>query len=127
MALWSLSLIEPKADNLKIFGYRIRITSTLPRQVEAFRAGEDVHAAVAGRVHGVPVADVTKDQRAVAKMINFGIIYGMSSHGLSSRLRIPVGEANTIISDYRKGYPGIDTFLRKCVAEAREKVHGVRN
>ncbi len=90
--------------------------------VAAFRAGRDIHRTVAAEVFGVAERDVTDDQRARAKTVNFGIIYGQTPHGLSTTLRIPRRDAAEFIQTYRNRFPQIDAFLRQCVSEARE--HG---
>ncbi|MCH8253097.1 MAG: DNA polymerase I, partial [Planctomycetes bacterium] len=87
--------------------------------LEAFHTGEDIHEAVAAKVNGIAVGDVTSAQRSAAKAVNFGIIYGQSAFGLSRTLGIPVGEASAFIDAYFKGYPGIRTFIDKCIADAK--------
>ncbi|MDG2094541.1 MAG: DNA polymerase I [Phycisphaerales bacterium] len=87
----------------------------------AFHAGEDIHRAVAAEVFGVPIDDVTKDQRSAAKMVNFGIVYGVTPYGLARRLDQDVARASRIISDYKNRFKGIETFLESCVQEAQEK------
>jgi DNA polymerase-1 len=88
----------------------------------AFQAGHDIHRTVAAEVFDVPESDVTAEQRARAKTVNFGIIYGQTAHGLSTTLRIPRSEAAEFIKAYRSRFPQIDAFLRQCVQHARE--HG---
>ncbi len=90
--------------------------------MEAFRKGMDVHIATASRVYGVPVEQVSKDMRRHAKVVNFGIIYGISAFGLSQRLKIPRREAAEIIESYFEKYPGIRQYMEKTIAFARE--HG---
>ncbi|MBQ9547872.1 MAG: DNA polymerase I [Bacteroidales bacterium] len=87
---------------------------------EAFRRGEDVHAATAAKIFGIPVSEVTADQRRIAKTANFGIMYGISSFGLSQRLRLPRGEAKKIIDDYFASFPAIRSFIDDTLARARE-------
>ncbi|MFP3938587.1 MAG: DNA polymerase I [Phycisphaerae bacterium] len=86
----------------------------------AFRAGRDIHRTVAGEVFGIPENEVTDQQRARAKTVNFGIIYGQTAHGLSTTLRIPRKEAEEFIRKYRGRFPRIDEFLRQCVQVARD-------
>ena len=88
-----------------------------------FRARKDIHTATAARVWGVAERDVTPDQRRGAKMVNFGIIYGISAFGLAQRLGIPRGEAATIIDNYFTQYPAIREFMDRTIAEARDKGH----
>ncbi|HET8985068.1 MAG TPA: DNA polymerase [Trueperaceae bacterium] len=87
---------------------------------KAFKEGLDIHAYVASQVFGVPIEDVTSDQRRVAKTVNFGIIYGQTAFGLARTLRIPQGEAAKFIAAYKERYTGLDRFLRACVAEAED-------
>ena len=89
--------------------------------VEAFRGGLDVHAATAAKIFRIPIADVTADQRRIAKTANFGIMYGISSFGLAERLRCPRSEAKQIIDDYFASFPSIRGFIDATVAQARER------
>lgn len=91
-----------------------------PAMIEAFAHGEDIHAATAARVFGVPLDEVTADQRRKAKTANFGIIYGISAFGLAQRLHIPRTEAKEIIDGYFASYPGIKRYMETVVAQARE-------
>ncbi|MEI6433662.1 MAG: DNA polymerase I [Bacteroidota bacterium] len=84
-----------------------------------FNAGLDIHAATAAKVYGVPLIEVTKEMRRNAKMVNFGIIYGISAFGLSERLNISRREAAEIISQYFIKYPGIKTFMDNSIVSAR--------
>ncbi len=79
--------------------------------IEAFQQDLDIHTATAARVYGVGHDEVTCDMRAAAKMVNFGIIYGISAFGLSQRLGIPRAEADSIIDSYFKQYPAVKTFM----------------
>ena len=88
--------------------------------VSAFRDGVDVHAATASKIFGVPVGEVTADQRRVAKTANFGIMYGISSFGLAQRLRCSRSEAKKIIDDYFASFPSIKYFIADTLASARE-------
>jgi DNA polymerase-1 len=85
----------------------------------AFLAGEDIHAATAAKVFGVPLAEVTKQQRSHAKTVNFGIIYGVSAFGLSQQTNLSKGEAAEIIASYFKTYPGIKDYIDAQVDRAR--------
>lgn len=89
--------------------------------IRAFLNGADIHAQTASAVYGVPPEEVTVQQRSHCKMVNFGIIYGISAFGLASRLRIPRKDAQTLISTYFEHYPAIRTYMEKSVAEARER------
>lgn len=93
-----------------------------PALLRAFEADEDVHAAVASEVFGVELKDVTKDQRAQAKVINFGIIYGVSAYGLSWRIEgLTVQSASALIKSYHAKFPSISKFFQQCVADAQAK------
>jgi DNA polymerase-1 len=87
---------------------------------EAFRENRDIHTATAAKVWGVAEGEVTREQRSGAKMVNFGIIYGISAFGLSQRLNIPRGEAAEIINNYFNQYPAIREFMDRTINEARE-------
>ena len=87
--------------------------------VEAFDLDLDVHAATAARINGVEVADVTSDQRRRAKMINFGLLYGMEAYGLAQRLGISRDEAQHHIDTYFAQFPDVNDFLRGVVDDAR--------
>lgn len=88
--------------------------------IQAFLEDRDIHTATAAKVWGVEEDDVTSDQRRGAKMVNFGIIYGISAFGLSQRLGIGRGEAAEIIDNYFKQYPAIEKFMAATVEEARQ-------
>ena len=89
--------------------------------IQAFRDGVDVHAATAAKIFGIPVSEVTREQRGIAKTANFGIMYGISSFGLAQRLQLSRTEAKSIIDDYFAAFPSIRTFIDRTVADAREK------
>ena len=89
--------------------------------IEAYREAQDIHAITASQVFHVPLDQVTPQQRRNAKAVNFGIVYGISSFGLSQDLSITRKEAQEYIEQYFKTYPGIKQFLDDAVREAREK------
>lgn len=102
----------------------LRIMAALsgdPSMIEAFKRGADIHTETASRVYGVMAELVTPEMRSRCKMVNFGIIYGISAFGLSQRLGIPRAEAATLIESYFRQYPGIREFMEKSVENAREK------
>ncbi|HEY1120019.1 MAG TPA: DNA polymerase, partial [Haloferula sp.] len=102
----------------------LRVMASLANDVsmiEAFRENRDIHTATAAKVWGIAESEVTREQRSGAKMVNFGIIYGISAFGLSQRLGIPRGEAAEIINNYFKEYPAIKEFMDRTITEAREK------
>lgn len=90
--------------------------------IKAFQDKVDIHTATSAKVFGVPLEEVTSDMRRKAKMVNFGIIYGISAFGLSQRLNIPRAEAAEIIKQYNAQYPGINGYLQKMIHFAHD--HG---
>ncbi|HEX8908812.1 MAG TPA: DNA polymerase I [Anaeromyxobacteraceae bacterium] len=90
-----------------------------PALLAAFQRKEDVHAATAAETFGVPREAVTGDQRRIAKVLNFGIAYGLSAFGLSQRLDLPPAEAQAIIDRYFARYAAVKRWLETTVAEAR--------
>ncbi|CAH0995015.1 DNA polymerase I [Emticicia aquatica] len=88
--------------------------------LEAFNQGIDIHSTTASKVFKVSLADVTSDMRRKAKMVNFGIIYGISAFGLAQRLNIPRGEAKDIIDAYWVEFPKIKLFMDSTINKARE-------
>jgi DNA polymerase-1 len=88
--------------------------------IEAFQNDVDIHTITAAKVFVVEPENVTSDMRRTAKMVNFGIIYGISAFGLSQRLAIPRTEAANIIEAYFREYPAIREFMDRTVNEARE-------
>jgi DNA polymerase-1 len=102
----------------------LRIIAALSHETglqEAFAAGTDVHAATASRVFGVSLEAVTAEHRRQAKMVNFGIMYGISAFGLAQRLGIPRGEAAVIIEQYFQKFPGIRTYMSETIALGRSR------
>jgi DNA polymerase-1 len=94
-----------------------------PALLKAFELDEDIHQAVAAQVFSVPLAEVTREQRGHAKTINFGIIYGVSAFGLSSRIEgLTTKSAQELIDTYHSRFPGIEKFSQQCVQHAQD--HG---
>ncbi|MGH3078629.1 MAG: DNA polymerase I [Gaiellaceae bacterium] len=91
-----------------------------PKLREAFLRGEDIHTATAAEVLGKDPATLTTDERAVAKMINFGIVYGISAFGLSENLGIPKEEAQAYIDAYLARFPRVQAFIARTIAQAGE-------
>jgi len=91
-----------------------------PRLREAFQRGEDIHTATAAEVLGQDPATLTKDERNVAKMINFGIVYGISAFGLSENLDIPKEQAQAYIDTYLARFPLVQAFIARTIAQAGE-------
>lgn len=93
-----------------------------PALVESFARGEDVHASTAQRVFGIPAGHkATAEQRAMAKVVNFGVMYGMGARSLARQLGIPVPEATRFIADYYRTHAGVKKFLEQMVEDARTK------
>ena len=89
--------------------------------LEAFSKGEDIHRATASEVFGVPVAEVTSEQRRYAKVINFGLIYGMSAFGLAGNLGIERDAARSYIDRYFMRYPGVAKYMEHTRALAKRQ------
>ena len=89
--------------------------------IEAFRRDEDIHASTASRVFDTPLSEVTEDQRRFAKVVNFGLAYGMGEFGLASRADISREEADAIMGEYFRKYPGIAQYLDDARAKVREQ------
>lgn len=89
--------------------------------LEAFKNGEDIHKQAASKVLGIPIEEVTKEQRSNAKAVNFGIVYGISDFGLAEQLGISRKQAKAYIEQYLEKYSGIDKFMKEVVEEAKEK------
>jgi DNA polymerase-1 len=90
-----------------------------PLLVEAFRRGDDIHTLTASQVFGVPPLMVTPDHRRQAKVVNFGIVYGLSAFGLSQQLGIEPSEAKQFIAAYFEKYSGVRSFIDRTLEEAR--------
>ncbi len=92
-----------------------------PGLIEAFRARTDIHNVTASRIYGVTPRDVTIAMRSKAKMVSYGLAYGMESYGLAQRLGIPVDEAAQILKAYFEGFPNVRAYMERVVAEARDR------
>lgn len=91
-----------------------------PNLVQAFQNNEDIHAHTASVIFGIPLSEVTQEQRYSAKAVNFGIIYGQQAFGLSQELGIPVKEASAFIDTYFQKYSRVKEFIEECHAKARK-------
>jgi DNA polymerase-1 len=103
----------------------LRIIAALSQEetmIDAFKHGEDIHASTASKVFGVPLNEVTREQRSNAKTVNFGIIYGVSAFGLSNQTDLSRGEAKDLIDTYYATYPKLRNFISEQVDFARD--HG---
>jgi len=100
----------------------LRVMAALSKDagmIGAFRRGADIHADTATRVYGVVPAQVTPDMRSTCKMVNFGIIYGISAFGLGQRLNVPRKQAAELIETYFAQYPGVKAYMDRAIADAR--------
>jgi DNA polymerase-1 len=89
--------------------------------LSAFSRGEDIHAATAAKVFDVELSEVSREMRSKAKVVNFGIIYGISAFGLSQRINVPRGEASDLIKNYFSKYPGIKEYMDQSIEKARKQ------
>lgn len=101
----------------------LRIIAALSEEetmIEAFRKGEDIHASTASKVFGIPLAEVTREQRSQAKTVNFGIIYGVSAFGLSNQTTLNRTQAKELIDTYYETYPKLRDYIDAQIAFARQ-------
>ena len=89
--------------------------------IHAFNHGEDIHKQAASKVLGIPIEEVTKEQRSSAKAVNFGIVYGISDFGLANQLGVSNKQAKEYISQYLEKYQGIKHFMDDIVKSAKAK------
>lgn len=115
----------PSHDSIIISGdysqIELRILASManiPSLIEAFKEGVDIHAKTASDIFHLPIAEVSKNQRRIAKAVNFGIIYGISSFGLSENLDITPKEAKNFIDHYLETYPGIKSYMDETIRKA---------
>ncbi len=119
------AFVAPKGSQLLVADYNqieLRCIAHLandPGLVSAFEKGEDIHTATAARVFHVDPASVTHDQRSKAKMVSYGLAYGMEAYGLSQRLAIPVDEAAVILESYFAAFPSVKKYMDDAVHAAR--------
>jgi DNA polymerase-1 len=113
---WKLVSADYSQIELRILAY----VSGEPKLRDAFARGEDIHRATAAEVLGVDPAELTTAQRSIAKMINFGIVYGISAFGLSENLEIPREEAQAYIDAYLARFPHVQDFIQRTIEQARE-------
>ena len=114
---WSLVAADYSQIELRILAHYTQD----PALVRAFQENIDIHTAVAARIFGVPEADVTHNQRRVAKTVNFGVIYGIKPFGLAARLGITQVEAAAFIDAYFNEYAGVDGFMTQTLTDAQAK------
>lgn len=119
----------PRSDEFKILSadysqIELRIMAAFSgdqTMIEAFNQDQDIHASTASKVFKVLLSDVSSEMRRKAKMVNFGIIYGISAFGLAQRLGISRGEASEIITSYFEQFPAVKSYMDRVVNEAREQ------
>jgi len=92
-----------------------------PGLIDAFERGVDIHTATAARVFRVAESDVDAAQRRFAKVVNYGLAYGMEAYGLGQRLDIPTEEAREILDNYFAGFPKVKEFMQTTIAEAKQR------
>ena len=114
---WSLLVADYNQIELRCIAH----LADDPGLVSAFEAGEDIHRATAARVFGVEPAKVNSDQRSKAKMVSYGLAYGMEAYGLAQRLAIPVSEAAGILDAYFAAFPAVKQYMDDAVHAARQK------
>jgi DNA polymerase-1 len=114
---WKLLIADYNQIELRVIAH----LAEDPGLVEAFRSGQDIHEATASRVFGVEPGEVTLGQRSKAKMVSYGLAYGMESYGLAQRLNIPVDEAAAILKAYFEAFPNVKAYMERTVEEARQR------
>ena len=114
---WKLLVADYSQIELRVLAHM----SKDPHLLDAFAREADIHAETAAEVFGVPTTEVTAEMRRMAKVVNFGVVYGMSYFGLSSRLGISREEATVYIDAYFDRYTGVRVYRDRCIAEATER------
>ncbi len=92
--------------------------------IEAFRTEEDIHTTTAARVFGVVLATVNRDQRRIAKIVNYGLLYGMSAFRLAREASLDYAEAEEVLHAYFRTFPRIEAYLEGVVSGAEERLRG---
>lgn len=103
--------------------FELRLAAVLAgdaQMIQSFDAGTDIHTKIASEVFKVPLDDVTKDQRRAAKVVNFGVLYGMSPHGLAAAAGMTFGEAKKFIDEYFKAHSEIKQYIDTTIAQAHD-------
>ncbi len=114
---WELLIADYNQIELRVIAH----LAEDPGLVDAFATGTDIHTVTAARIFGVDAGDVTRAQRSKAKMVSYGLAYGMESFGLAQRLSIPVEEASQILNAYFEAFPSVRDYMDRTVAEARQR------
>ena len=92
-----------------------------PGLIQAFEAGEDIHTSTAAKIFGVDPSDVDVEERSKAKMVSYGLAYGMEAYGLAQRLSVPVSEAAVILESYFAAFPNVKAYMERTVEDARQR------
>jgi DNA polymerase-1 len=116
---WKLLAADYSQVELRILAH----LSKDPALLEAFHRDEDIHSATASQVYGVEMGDVTPDMRRLAKVMNFGIIYGLSAHGMAQQTDLDVHQSAEFIEGYFGKYPGIRDYVEAIKQQARETLY----
>jgi DNA polymerase I len=114
---WDLLVADYNQIELRVIAH----LAEDPGLLEAFNSNQDIHTATAARVFGVDPSEVNHAQRSKAKMVSYGLAYGMESYGLAQRLSIPVPEATVILNAYFDAFPSVRNYMDRTVEEARSK------
>ncbi|MDQ1374525.1 MAG: polymerase, partial [Actinomycetota bacterium] len=114
---WELLVADYNQIELRVIAH----LAEDPGLIDAFTSGDDIHTATASRIFTVEPGDVSLAQRSKAKMVSYGLAYGMEAYGLSQRLNIPVEEAALILGAYFDAFPNVRAYMERTVAEARER------
>ena len=121
------AFVAPEGHRLLVADYdqiELRCIAHLaedPGLIQAFEAGDDIHTATAARVFGIEPERVGVEERSKAKMVSYGLAYGMEAYGLAQRLNIAVAEASEILDAYFEAFPAVQSYMDRTVAEARER------
>jgi DNA polymerase-1 len=111
---WKLLVADYSQIELRVLAHM----SADARLLDAFEKDADIHLETAAEIFGVPHGEVTPEMRRLAKVVNFGVVYGMGYYGLSSRLGISIEEATRYIDTYFKTYDGVREYRERCIADA---------
>jgi len=114
---WELLVADYNQIELRVIAH----LAEDPGLISAFTSGEDIHSTTASRIFEVEPADITHAQRSKAKMVSYGLAYGMESYGLAQRLNIPVDEAAEILKAYFAAFPNVKAYMDRTVEEARQR------
>ncbi|HEV7887803.1 MAG TPA: DNA polymerase I [Acidimicrobiales bacterium] len=114
---WDLLIADYNQIELRVIAH----LAEDPGLIEAFTSGQDIHAATASRIFEVDHDSITNAQRSKAKMVSYGLAYGMESYGLAQRLNIAVDEAAEILRAYFAAFPNVKSYMDRTVEEARQR------